>query len=123
MRWGLMIALLLSVGIVACDKFKGPTGPQGETGTTGPQGETGATGPQGPQGETGRGVFTYTNPFSNDEDISTWIKNTAAHRFEGGRLLISGQTTIVSEVAASTPFVNGIVSVETEWRSGLNTVS
>jgi hypothetical protein len=46
----LLLALLLSISIIASQCSKGPMGPQGETG---PQGATGTAGPQGPKGDSG----------------------------------------------------------------------
>lgn len=46
----LLLALVLTISIIATNCSKGPMGPQGETG---PQGTTGATGAQGPKGDTG----------------------------------------------------------------------
>jgi hypothetical protein len=47
----MVLALLVPLGMAACEGPVGPTGPPGPPGATGPTGPPGPQGPQGPPGE------------------------------------------------------------------------
>ena len=101
---------------------QGEQGPQGGQGTRGPVGSRGPQGPPGPQGEQGvPGVSSFfVNTFTSEEDISSWERSQFGVRVENGRLYLSASEENLGYAFTRSAFLNGEVSVESKWESGVN---